>query len=130
MKSHIKTHQKHSKDVNIKADSNSQDDLEVCTFNSILVTGSNSDNSETNLIKGSDDQVIVKENSASQSLQMDELKQIGESSTSFDFEGNYNFASYGRSSLDWDHLNKQSEYSGDGCHGNGFENLLKFLLWL
>lgn len=135
LKSHIKTHQKHNSkapnsDVSIKLDSNSQENLEICNFNSVLVSGNNSENSDTNLAKSSDDKVNLEESSASQNLQMDELKQVGEPSASFDFEGNYNFTSYGRSSLDWDHLNKETEYSGDGCHGNGFENLQKFLLWL
>lgn len=118
LKSHIKTHQKHSSkalspDAIIKTDSNSQENLEACGFGSVSVS-ENSENSDTSLTKNID-QIDLKPTSISQNLDMEGLKQVGE--PSFDFEGNYNFASYGRGSLDWDHLNKETEFSGDNCHG-------------
>ncbi|XP_018569682.1 uncharacterized protein LOC108909754 [Anoplophora glabripennis] len=85
LKSHIKTHQKHGNktinpDLNIKTDSNSQDNQEVHNFDSGLVSENNSDTPlSTNV-----DQVDLKQSPLSQSLEMEELKQVGE--PSFDFE--------------------------------------------
>ncbi|KAJ8931087.1 hypothetical protein NQ314_016051 [Rhamnusium bicolor] len=77
---------------------------------------SNTDRNTTNIVN-KEEHIDVKENSISDNLQLEELKNVGNSSLSFDFEGNYNFGSYDRGGLDWDHLSKGTVYSGETSDG-------------
>ncbi|KAJ8985567.1 hypothetical protein NQ317_011527 [Molorchus minor] len=113
LKSHIKTHQRHQT-KNEEAKGNA--DVQESDLNrSVLMSENDSDDSmdKHGNVLGKEEPIDVKEHIVSENMQLVELKNVEEAGDMpFVFEGNYNFGSYDRGGLDWDNLNKRTDYSG------------------
>ncbi|CAH1953643.1 unnamed protein product [Acanthoscelides obtectus] len=101
LKSHIKTHQKHEKltgEPKSKSENASQTDrpsqIEI-------------ENNQQN------------ENMSKDNIDIEELRNFDNGNLSFDFDGNCNFNTYIRDTLDWDQINKSFEYTEN--ENDGFQ---------
>nr|CAH7720975.1 unnamed protein product [Callosobruchus chinensis] len=105
LKSHIKTHQKQEK-LKLEPKSKSENAL------------------KTDLLSQNEIEKKPIENTSKENIDIEELRNFDNGNFSYDFDGNCNFNTYIRDTLDWDQINKSFEYTENENDGKILQSVV------